>query len=72
MRIRFSLQLEVAERATIEDAWAALVALMPQLATSRAYIRFARNGTYTHAAELLAEGDEVSAMPPIAGGSNPT
>ena len=61
--------LEVAEGATIEDAWAAVVALHPGLADGRPYVRFARNGVYAAAATPLEEDDEVACIPPVSGGA---
>src|SRR3954467_8364140 len=63
------LDLAVAEPATIEDAWTALVARHPVLAAGRPAIRFARNGAYAPASTDLADGDEVAMIPPVSGGS---
>jgi molybdopterin synthase catalytic subunit len=61
--------VELAPGSTIEDAWAALVALHPGLADGRPYVRFAHNGQYADAATALADGDEVACIPPVSGGS---
>jgi molybdopterin synthase catalytic subunit len=61
--------LEVQEGATIEDAWAAVVALHPGLADGRPYVRFARNGVYAAAGTPLEEDDEVACIPPVSGGA---
>jgi molybdopterin synthase catalytic subunit len=61
--------VELAPGSTIEDAWAALVALHPALADGRPYVRFAHNGQYADAATALADGDEVACIPPVSGGS---
>jgi molybdopterin synthase catalytic subunit len=61
--------LELAEGATIEDAWSALVARFPNFAPGRPAMRFARNGEYTGAETRLAEGDEVACIPPVSGGA---
>jgi molybdopterin synthase catalytic subunit len=61
--------VEVADEATIEDAWAALAATFPALADGRPYVRFARNGAYAGADEPLADGDEVACIPPVSGGA---
>ncbi len=61
--------VEVAAGATIEGAWAALVALQPALAAGRPYVRFARNGEYAAPDEVLADGDEVACIPPVSGGA---
>jgi molybdopterin synthase catalytic subunit len=56
--------------ATIDDAWQALVALVPALAASREIVRFARNGQYAAATERLEDGDQLALIPPVAGGSD--
>jgi molybdopterin synthase catalytic subunit len=61
--------VELADGATIEDAWAGLVELHPALAEGRPYVRFARNGEYAVADEPLADGDEVACIPPVSGGA---
>ncbi len=62
------VNLELADGATIEDAWAALAAQVPAIASGRAFVRFARNGEYADAETPLADGDEVACIPPISGG----
>ena len=62
--------LELPGDATIEDAWRALVDLVPSLATTREVVRFARNREYVSADQTLADGDELALIPPVAGGSN--
>ena len=42
----------------------------PRLAPGRAAVRFARNGAYTDADTVLADGDEVAMIPPVSGGSD--
>ncbi len=61
--------VELADDATIEDAWAALVERHAGLAPGRASVRFARNGSYADADAALADGDEVALIPPVSGGS---
>ena len=61
--------VDVAPDATVEDAWAALVALVPALAPGRSSVRFAVNGRYSEPTEILADGDEVACIPPVSGGS---
>jgi len=61
--------LELPAGATIDDAWRALVALVPALAASREIVRFARNRQYAQSSELLADGDELVLIPPVAGGA---
>jgi molybdopterin synthase catalytic subunit len=64
-----SLALELADGATVEDAWAALVERFPVLAPGRRSVRFARNGVYADPAEGLAEDDELACIPPVSGGA---
>jgi molybdopterin synthase catalytic subunit len=61
--------LELPVDADIEAAWAALVALYPALPPGRVAMRFARNGDYSDATEVLADGDELACIPPVSGGS---
>lgn len=60
--------LDLAAGATIEDAWAALVALYPVLAPGRSFVRFARNADYGDPSDRLADGDELAVIPPVSGG----
>jgi MoaE-MoaD fusion protein len=62
--------LELADGATVGDAWDGLVASFPALAPGRASVRFARNGAYADAATPLTEGDEVAMIPPVSGGAS--
>ncbi|HEX4897567.1 MAG TPA: molybdopterin converting factor subunit 1, partial [Candidatus Limnocylindrales bacterium] len=64
-----ALAVELAAGATVEAAWAALVARHPVLAPGRPAVRFAVNGEYTGPETLLADGDEVAMIPPVSGGS---
>lgn len=65
------LGLEIPEPATIEAAWAAVVALHPAFAPGRPFVRFARNGDYADPDTLLADGDELAIIPPVSGGNQP-
>jgi molybdopterin converting factor subunit 1 len=62
--------LELAEPATVADAWEGLVALHPNLAPGRDSVRFARNGAYAEPTTTLADGDEVAMIPPVSGGAD--
>jgi molybdopterin converting factor subunit 1 len=64
------LRLEVPLGSTVEDAWSAVVEVVPALAPSRAYLRFAVNGSYADAATPLADEDEVACIPPVSGGAD--
>jgi MoaE-MoaD fusion protein len=64
-------QLELADGATVADAWQALAGLAPALADFAEVVRFARNGRYASRDEPLADGDELAIIPPVAGGAMP-
>ncbi len=51
-----------------DDLWAALIRRFPALAPYRGSVRLAINGTYASAEDLVAAGDEVALIPPVAGG----
>jgi MoaE-MoaD fusion protein len=65
------LPLDLADGATVADAWDALVTTHPVLAPGRGSIRFARNGAYADEATPLNDGDEVAMIPPVSGGAKP-
>lgn len=62
-------EIDLPPDASIEDAWTAIAAAAPELAKSRASIRFARNREYASADQQLADGDELVLIPPVAGGA---
>ncbi|HTS14285.1 MAG TPA: molybdenum cofactor biosynthesis protein MoaE [Candidatus Sulfotelmatobacter sp.] len=66
---RRDVSLELPSGATIEAAWAALVEAHAILAPARPSMRFARNGEYTDPSTILADGDELALIPPVAGGA---
>jgi MoaE-MoaD fusion protein len=63
------LTLEVADGATIADAWNALCAEHTVLAAAGPSMRFARNAVYAEPSDPLADGDELALIPPVAGGA---
>lgn len=63
------LRLEVPVGATVDDAWAAVVGVVPALGPGRASLRFALNGDYVGPEAPLADGDEIACIPPVSGGS---
>ena len=63
------LRLEMPLGATVEDAWAAVVEVVPALASGRSSLRFAVNGDYSALDRQLADGDEIACIPPVSGGS---
>ncbi len=66
------LPFEVEDGATIGDAWIALCAAHPVLEAAGSSMRFARNGDYADGADVLADGDELALIPPVAGGADAT
>lgn len=66
---RSDVVLELPSGADVAAAWQALVAAHPQLAAAGPSVRFARNRRYVDLDELLAEGDELAVIPPVAGGA---
>jgi molybdopterin synthase catalytic subunit len=63
------LALDLADGATIDDAWTAVVERFAVLAPGRPFLRFARNGDYAEPITPLADGDEVAFIPPVSGGA---
>ena len=64
--------IELADGATVEDAWAAMAVRFPVLGPGRPSVRFARNGDYAEPGTALGDGDEVAFIPPVSGGSGDT
>jgi molybdopterin converting factor subunit 1 len=62
--------LDLADGATVADAWDALVAQHPALAPGRDFVRFARNGAYADVSTTVEDGDEVAMIPPVSGGDS--
>ena len=60
--------LELADGATVAEAWSALAAGAAELTQHRASTRFARNGVLTDPGTVLHDGDEVALLPPVGGG----
>jgi molybdopterin converting factor small subunit len=61
-------EVEVASGATLLDVAAAVVALYPALNWIPQVCRPARNLEYGNWSDLVADGDEVSFIPPVSGG----
>jgi molybdopterin synthase catalytic subunit/molybdopterin converting factor small subunit len=62
-------ELELAEGATLADAWSALADRYPALEPHRPYARGAHNGAYAAWETPLADGDDVAFLPPVSGGA---
>jgi len=60
--------LELAPAATLEDAWSALTADVPEAMRLHASTRFARNGVLSAGTTALGDGDEIALLPPVGGG----
>jgi molybdopterin synthase catalytic subunit len=60
---------DVASGTTVDQAWQAVTSAAPGLAAYRSVVRFARNGHYADPADVLADGDELALIPPVAGGA---
>lgn len=59
---------EVATGSTVDEVWRAVAAAAPGLAGYASVVRFARNGRYAEANDVVANGDELAVIPPVAGG----
>lgn len=62
-------ELELADGATLDDAWSALRDRHAAIEPHRPYVRAARNGAYAGWTDALADGDEVAFLPPVSGGA---
>ena len=62
-------EADVADHASVADAWDALQTRYPAVAAHRPYVRAARNGVYAPWENVLAEGDVVAFLPPVSGGA---
>ncbi len=62
-------EVDVADDASVADAWDALQARYPAVAAHRPYVRAARNGVYAPWEDALAAGDVVAFLPPVSGGA---
>ena len=62
-------ELELAEGATLADAWIALAERHPAIGPHRPYVRAARNGVYAPWDEPLTADDVIAFLPPVSGGA---
>lgn len=53
---------------TIEALGEHLVVLHPELGGRLGYVRFARNEEFARGSDVVAEGDTIALIPPVAGG----
>jgi molybdopterin converting factor subunit 1 len=66
---RGRVEVEVAEGATVEDVWSALVAAHPALLRYRRHTLFAVGTDYVEADRPVRAGEEVACFPPVSGGA---
>jgi molybdopterin converting factor subunit 1 len=62
-------ELELADGATADTAWRALEARHPELAGLRSVVKLAINEEFAAADRVLADGDVIALIPPVAGGA---
>ncbi len=67
---RSSLTLDLAEGATVEDAFNVLSTEFPSLAATDSFTRFARNRQVVDRTEHLEAGDELALLQPVSGGDD--
>lgn len=65
---RPSETLDLAEGATVEDAWQALVGAHPGLAPRRAHVAASVDRRYAPFDTALTSGSELVFIPPVSGG----
>ena len=63
------VEVEVPDGATVESAWAAVVARHPQLDPFRPYTLFAIGTAYVPPEAPLRPGEELCCFPPVSGGA---
>lgn len=62
-------ELDLADGATLADAWQAMAERYPGLEQHRPYVRAARNGRYAGWEDPLEDDDLVAFLPPVSGGA---
>src|SRR5689334_23795828 len=65
-----SLELELAQPATVAGAFARLVAAHPKLAAMERSLLFAINEEYAGREQPLSDGDQLAVLPPVSGGAD--
>lgn len=63
-----SVELDVADGATVAAVRDALVSRLPELASMRRHLMFAVAAEYAADATVVRPGDEVACIPPVSGG----
>ena len=64
-----SLEIEVAQPATVASAFAELIAGHPKLAAMERSLLFAINEEYAGREQALNDGDQLAVLPPVSGGA---
>lgn len=67
---RPSVELEVEQRATVEEAFGELKRLFPRLAEMERSLLFAINEEYADRHQSLSDGDTLAVLPPVSGGAH--
>lgn len=62
-------EVDLADDASVADAWTELQSRYPAVEPHRPYVRAARNGAYAPWDIKLADGDVVAFLPPVSGGA---
>lgn len=62
------LRMELADGATVRDAWQALAASHHGIAPYATSVSCAVNADYSRMSAPLTDGDEVAFLPPVSGG----
>lgn len=66
-----SLDVEIAQPATVESAFATIKAQHPKLASMERSLLFAVNEEYASLSHPLADRDRLAILPPVSGGQSP-
>jgi molybdopterin converting factor subunit 1 len=65
---RAEIELDPGGTLSADELWAQLIALYPDLASSRQVARLTRNSEYATSNTRFEAGDEVAIIPPVSGG----
>jgi MoaE-MoaD fusion protein len=65
-----TLEMRVAQPATVASAFAALAAKYPKLAEMGRSLLFAVNEEYADRTQALRDGDQLAVLPPVSGGAD--
>jgi molybdopterin converting factor subunit 1 len=63
------VRLELAEGATVRDAWNSLVRRHAEMTAFTSSVSTAVNEEYSRMTAALRDGDEVAFLPPVSGGA---